>query len=60
MEGGSLIRGLTIAKTVLLLLIIAGALPALAESGCVGCHTDEAALRKLFVPPKAAVSEGEG
>lgn len=30
------------------------------ESGCVGCHTDGAQLKALFVPPKAAPAEGEG
>lgn len=43
-----------------LLLLAGGALSAAAESGCVGCHGDEASLKKLFVPPKATASEGEG
>lgn len=30
------------------------------ESGCIACHTDEAQLKALFVPPKAAPAEGEG
>jgi hypothetical protein len=30
------------------------------ESGCVKCHTDEAALKSLFKPPKISLEEGEG
>jgi hypothetical protein len=29
-------------------------------SGCVKCHTDEAALKSQFIPPKITVEEGEG
>jgi len=29
-------------------------------SGCVRCHTDEALMRSLFVPPKIDSGEGEG
>ena len=30
------------------------------DTGCVGCHTDEAVMQKLFVPAEAPASEGEG
>jgi hypothetical protein len=30
------------------------------ESSCVKCHTDEAALKSLFTPPRIKVEEGEG
>lgn len=30
------------------------------ESTCVKCHTDEAALKSLFKPPKISAEEGEG
>jgi mono/diheme cytochrome c family protein len=58
-EGEALMRGL-MALNLALFLLIAGPLHALAQSGCIGCHTDEATLKKLFVPPKAGPSEGEG
>jgi hypothetical protein len=29
-------------------------------SGCVKCHTDEAMLKSLFLPPQIAVGGGEG
>ena len=28
--------------------------------GCVRCHTDEALMKSLFVPPKIDGGEGEG
>jgi hypothetical protein len=31
-----------------------------AESGCVGCHTNAATMKSLFVPPVQTVSEAEG
>lgn len=29
-------------------------------SGCVQCHTSDAALKALYKPPKIDISEGEG
>ena len=29
-------------------------------SACVGCHTDEGALKSLYKPPKIEGGEGEG
>jgi len=29
-------------------------------SGCVKCHTDEAMMKSLVMPPKAAAGGGEG
>jgi hypothetical protein len=31
-----------------------------AESSCVGCHTNAATMKSLFVPPVQVASEGEG
>jgi hypothetical protein len=31
-----------------------------AESSCVGCHTNPATMKSLFVPPAQTASEGEG
>lgn len=45
---------------VLLLLLILLSPRGWAQSGCVTCHADEASLKRLFAPPKAAASEGEG
>lgn len=38
------------------------AVPLLADepSSCIRCHTDEAALESLFVPPRTPAGEGEG
>lgn len=33
---------------------------AAAESTCVKCHTDDATMKSLFVPPAQVESEGEG
>jgi hypothetical protein len=30
------------------------------SSTCVKCHTDDATLKTLFIPPSIPVSEGEG
>ena len=30
------------------------------NSGCVKCHTDDAVMRALFLPPKIATGSGEG
>jgi hypothetical protein len=37
-------------------------IPAVAAAGesCTKCHTDESALKALFVPPKTGGGEGEG
>jgi hypothetical protein len=46
-------------SAVLLLFMLS--LPAWgAESSCVNCHTDEAALKSLFKAPKIEGGEGEG
>jgi hypothetical protein len=43
------------------LLVFLLSLPAWgAQSSCVTCHTDEAALKSLFKAPKIEVGEGEG
>ncbi len=31
-----------------------------AESSCVKCHTNDATIKSLFVPPAQGSSEGEG
>ena len=31
-----------------------------AESSCVTCHTSDATMKTLFVPPVLAEAEGEG
>ncbi len=46
-----------------LIILIYGVAFAVADkdSGCVGCHTDEALMKSLFVPPKiGGGEEGEG
>lgn len=43
-----------------LFMLFAAAIPAAAKGSCIGCHTDEAVLKSLFSPPKAAPAEGEG
>ena len=46
-------------SAVLLLFLLS--LPAWgADSSCVKCHTDEAALKSLFKAPKIEAGEGEG
>jgi len=30
------------------------------DSSCVKCHTSDATMKELFVPPTLAASEGEG
>jgi len=30
------------------------------DSGCVKCHTDEATMKSLVLPPKTAAGSGEG
>ena len=48
--------------SVALLLLVYGAAVAAVETGggCVRCHTDEALMKSLFVPPKIDGGEGEG
>lgn len=46
--------------TLALALLLATPLLAAAESGCISCHTSDAAIKALFAPPKGAPSEGEG
>jgi hypothetical protein len=41
-------------------LFIYGAAVAETGGGCVRCHTDEALMKSLFVPPKIDSGEGEG
>ncbi len=45
-----------------LVLFACGAPFAVAETGggCVRCHTDEALMKSLFVPPTIGGEEGEG
>lgn len=48
---------------VALVMFACGAAVAVAETvgGCVRCHTDEALMKSLFVPPKlGGGEEGEG
>jgi hypothetical protein len=33
---------------------------AVQDSGCVKCHTDEAMMKSLVLPPKTAAGGGEG
>ncbi|MCX5825467.1 MAG: hypothetical protein NTY86_18740 [Deltaproteobacteria bacterium] len=48
--------------SVALVMFAYGAAVAFAETGggCVRCHTDEALMKSLFVPPKIDGGEGEG
>lgn len=48
------------AATLALAFLLAAPLAAAAESGCISCHTSDAAIKALFAPPKGAPSEGEG
>lgn len=41
-------------------LALAGGVGYAAGSGCVGCHTDGARMKELFIPPVVIASEGEG
>ena len=52
------IRPLT--ATLGLAFMLATPILAAAESGCISCHTSEAAIKALFAPPKDTHSEGEG
>lgn len=45
---------------ILAVLAIAGFGAHAAESGCVGCHTSDATMKSLFVPPVLPEAEGEG
>jgi len=43
------------------LILLSGGFAVAADSGCVKCHTDDATLKALFIPPSGpASSEGEG
>ena len=44
----------------ILLVLFGGVAVAQTDSGCVTCHTDEALLKSLFLPPKIDSGEGEG
>lgn len=49
--------------SIVLFLFVYGAASAVAEkeNGCVKCHTDEALMKSLFVPPAIhGGEEGEG
>jgi hypothetical protein len=46
--------------TIVAVLALFGWGVASAESGCVGCHADDARMKALFVPPAPVASEGEG
>ena len=48
--------------SVALVMFAYGAAVAVAETngGCVRCHTDEALMKSLFLPPKIDGGEGEG
>jgi hypothetical protein len=45
-----------------LLIFTAGTVSSFAEetSSCIKCHTDEAVMKSLFLPPKIAAGSGEG
>ena len=45
-----------------LLIFTACAVSSFAEqnSGCVKCHTDDAMMKSLFLPPTIAAGSGEG
>ena len=45
-----------------LFIFVVGAVSSFAEqnSGCVRCHTDDAVMKSLFMPPKTAAGGGEG
>jgi hypothetical protein len=58
-------KGVMMKKIALLvfsfLVFVAGMASAAEQvSGCVKCHTDEAMLKSLFLPPKIAAGGGEG
>ncbi|MFH2075518.1 MAG: hypothetical protein ABIJ57_09255 [Pseudomonadota bacterium] len=46
--------------SVALVMFAYGAAVAETGGGCVRCHTDEALMKSLFVPPKIDGGEGEG
>jgi len=46
--------------SIVLFIFAYGAAVAGKDSGCVRCHTDEALMKSLFVPPTIAGGEGEG
>ncbi len=51
-----------ILQVVLFVIFAAGAASSFAgqNSGCVTCHTNDAVMKSLFLPPKIAADSGEG
>lgn len=46
--------------SLVLFVLGSGYVSAAQQSGCVRCHTDEGAMKSLFVAPKIEGGEGEG